>query len=171
MGRYSYFIKVAIIFIILSAFTYFIHFFIFRDPHHIFIYLVGDLGFLPLEVFLVVIVIERILSRRDRQIMLQKLNMVVGAFFGEVGSRLLGDLLGYFDNRAEISSQLNVTKDWTSEDFKRAVDYAYSLQIDLDCRKIDLEELKAFLSEKRTFVLGLMENPNLLEHDRFTDLL
>jgi hypothetical protein len=171
MGGYSYFIKSAFIFIILSAFTYFIHFLIFRDPHHIFIYLLGDLGFLPLEVFLVVIIIERILSRRERQVMLQKLNMVVGAFFSEVGSHLLGDLLGQFDNRAEISSNLNVTQDWTPVDFKRAAAYAYNLRIDLDCRKIDLEGLKAFLSQKRMFVLGLLENPNLLEHDRFTDLL
>lgn len=171
MGRYSYFIKSAFIFIILSAFTYFIHFLIFRDPHHIFIYLLGDLGFLPMEVFLVVIIIERILRRRERQVMLQKLNMVVGAFFSEVGSRLLGDLLGHFDNRAEISSNLNVTKDWTPVDFKRAAAYAYKLRIDLDCRKMDLEGLKAFLSQKRMFVLGLLENPNLLEHDRFTDLL
>jgi hypothetical protein len=171
MGRYSYFIKSAVIFIILSAFTYFIHFLIFRDLHHIFIYMVGDLAFLPLEVFLVVIIIERILIRREKQVMLQKLNMVVGAFFSEVGSRLLGDLLGHFDNRAEISGNLNVTEDWTPLDFKRAAAYAYNLQIDLDCRKMDLEGLKAFLSQKRTFMLGLLENPNLLEHDRFTDLL
>jgi hypothetical protein len=133
--------------------------------------MVGDLAFLPLEVFLVVIVIERILTRREKQAMLQKLNMVVGAFFSEVGNRLLGDLLGYFDNRAEISSNLNVTQDWTPEDFKRAATYAYNLQIDLDCRKIDLEGLKVFLSRKRMFVLGLLQNPNLMEHDCFTDLL
>ncbi|HDN67637.1 MAG TPA: hypothetical protein ENF86_01640 [Firmicutes bacterium] len=171
MGRYSYFIKAAVIFVILSAFTYFIHFLIFRDLHHIFIYMVGDLAFLPLEVFLVVIVIERILTRREKQSMLQKLNMVVGAFFSEVGNCLLGDLLGHFDNRAEISSNLNVTQDWTPGDFRRAAAYAHNLQIDLDCRKIDLEGLKAFLSRKRMFVLGLLQNPNLMEHDRFTGLL
>lgn len=171
MGRYSYFVKAAIIFIILSAFTYFIHFLVFRDLHHILIYLVGDLGFLPLEVFLVVIVIEGVITRREKRAILQKLNMVVGAFFGEVGNRLLGDLLKYFDNRVEISSNLNVSQDWTSKDFKRAAAYAYNLQIDLDCRKVDLEGLKTFLSQKRSFVLGLLQNPNLMEHDRFTDLL
>ena len=31
--------------------------------------------------------------------------------------------------------------------------------------------MKNFLVEKRNFMLGLMENPNLLEHDDFTDLL
>ena len=171
MGRYSYVIKAAIIFVILSALIYFIHFLIFGDPHHIFIYMVGDLAFLPLEVFLVVIVIERILTRREKQSMLQKLNMVIGAFFSEVGHRLLGDLLGDFNNRDEISRSLNVTQDWTPKDFKAAASFAYHLKIDLDCKKLDLEGLRAFLSQKRMFVLGLLENPNLLEHDRFTDLL
>jgi hypothetical protein len=46
-----------------------------------------------------------------------------------------------------------------------------SLKIELDYHKIDLEELKKFLSQKRMFLLTLLENPNLLEHDRFTDLL
>jgi len=171
MGRYSYFIKAAIIFIILSAFTYFIHFLVFRDLHHILIYLVGDLGFLPLEVFLVVIVIEGVITHREKCAMLQKLNMVVGTFFCEVGNRLLGDLLKYFDNRVEICSNLNVSQDWTPKDFKQAAAYAYNLQIDLDCHKVDLEGLKIFLSQKRMFVLGLLQNPNLMEHDRFTDLL
>jgi hypothetical protein len=35
----------------------------------------------------------------------------------------------------------------------------------------DLEELKAFLLDKRGFLLSLLENPNLLEHESFTDLL
>jgi hypothetical protein len=171
MRGYRVYILVAAIFLAASALFYFIHFLIFGDPHHIFIYLLGDFAFLPLEVFLVVIVIERILTRREKQAMLYKLNMVIGAFFSEVGSRLLGDLLGHFDNREEISSNLNVNQNWATKDFKRAAAYAYHLKIDLDCHKVDLEGLRAFLSQKRMFVLGLLENPNLLEHDRFTDLL
>ena len=171
MKRYSFFIVLAGIFLGLSGLVYFVHYLIFQDVHHIFIYMVGDLAFLPLEVFLVVIVIERILARREKQAMLQKLNMVIGAFFSEVGTRLLGDLLGHFDNRKEISQHLNITKDWTKKDFKRAAAFAYHLKIDLDCHKLDLGELKAFLQQKRTFLLALLENPNLLEHDRFTDLL
>ncbi len=31
--------------------------------------------------------------------------------------------------------------------------------------------LKVFLADKRTFLLALLENPNLLEHEGFTDLL
>ena len=171
MKRYSTFLLVAGLFLAASALIYLIHFYIFRDVHHVFIYMIGDLAFLPIEAFIVVIVIERILTRREKQALMHKLNMVVGAFFSEAGNHLLGDLLRYFDNREEISQHLNISQSWTKRDFKKAVAFAYHLNVEVDCRNIDLKELKAFLVQKRTFLLALMENPNLLEHDRFTDLL
>jgi hypothetical protein len=171
MRRYSVFVALALILLVLSASIYFIHYLIFRDVHHIVIYLVGDLAFLPLEVFLVVLVIERILTRREKQAKLQKLNMVVGAFFSELGNHLLRELLQNFRNREEISQRLNVTKDWTKKDFQAAVRFAYHLTVDVDSHSVDLNGLKQFLAQKREFLLTLLENPTLLEHDRFTDLL
>jgi hypothetical protein len=171
LKRFSFVIYLAIAFLALSAITYFIHYLIFHDIHHIFIYMVGDLAFLPLEVLLVVVIIERLLARREKQAKLEKLNMVVGAFFSELGNRLLQDLLKYFDNRLEISGHLNVTENWTKKDFQKASDFAQHLRVELDCRSIDLDGLKAFLAQKREFLLTLLENPSLLEHDRFTDLL
>jgi hypothetical protein len=169
--RFSFITYLAIGFVALSAILYFVHYFIFQDVRHIFIYMLGDLAFLPLEVLLVVVIIERLLARREMQAKLEKLNMVVGAFFSELGNYLLQDLLKHFDNRVEISSHLNITGRWTKQDFKKAADFAYHLKVDVDCRNIDLGRLKAFLAEKRTFLLTLLENPNLLEHDRFTALL
>ena len=93
MRRYSTFLFLAAIFMAVSGLTYLLHYYIFRDVHHIFIYMVGDLAFLPLEVFLVVIVIERILARREKGAILQKLNMVLGAFYSEVGTHLMQTLL------------------------------------------------------------------------------
>jgi uncharacterized membrane protein len=169
--RFSFIIYLALAFLALSGIAYFVHYLIFRDVHHIFIYMVGDLAFLPLEVLLVVLIIERVLARREKQTKLQKLNMVVGAFFSEAGNYLLTNLLRYFDNKSEIARQLNITSEWTKRDFRRAARYAYHLNIELNFRQVDLEELKAFLAQKRVFLLTLLENPNLLEHDRFTDLL
>ena len=74
MRRYLNFIILAAILIALSALVYFIHYAIFHDVHHIFIYLVGDLAFLPLEVFLVVIVLERILAY-SMQSLIRSLNL------------------------------------------------------------------------------------------------
>jgi hypothetical protein len=169
--RFSFVFYLAIAFVALSAIAYFIHYLIFRDVHHIFIYMLGDLAFLPLEVLLVVVIIERLLARREMQAKLEKLNMVVGAFFSELGNHLLQDLIKHFDNRLEISRHLNVTESWTKKDFQKAVDFAHHLKVEVDCRNIDLGRLKAFLEQKREFLLTLLENPSLLEHDRFTDLL
>ena len=169
--RYKRFFILAGIFIASSALIYFIHYRIFQDPHHIFIYMVGDLAFLPLEVFLVVIVIERILTRREKQARLEKLNMVVGTFFSEVGNQLLGGLLGFCQNRDEITKSLAVTQDWTARDFKKARDSALAAKIKFDYCSTDLRSLKVFLIKRRDFLLRLLNNPNLLEHERFTSLL
>jgi hypothetical protein len=171
LKSYSFIIYLALAFLALSAVIYYVHYLIFHDVHHIFIYLVGDLAFLPLEVLLVVLIIERVLARREKQEKMQKMNMVVGAFFSEVGNFLLGSLITCFINRAEISQHLNIKGTWTKKDFRKAADFARHLEADVDMQKVDLGELKALLSQKRTFVLTLLENPNLLEHDRFTDLL
>jgi len=171
LRRFNFIIYLALAFLALSGVVYYVHYLIFRDVHHIFIYMIGDLAFLPLEVLLVVLIIERVLARREKQDKLEKLNMVMGAFFTEVGNHLLNTLFPYFDNKAEIAEQLDITKDWTKKDFRRAAAYAYNLKVDFDCAKVDLEALKAFLASKRTFILTMLENPNLLEHDRFTDLL
>jgi hypothetical protein len=169
--RNSYILTLSAIFLLLSAAGYFIHYLIFRDAHHIFLYLIGDLAFLPLEVLLVVVVIERILSNREKRTKLQKLNMVIGAFFSQAGNYLLSDLLDSFKNKEEICSHLNVTATWTKKDFEKAIEFADHLPIIVNPETIDLPKLKAFLSRHREFLITLLENPSLLEHDRFTDLL
>lgn len=85
-GRYNFLIIAAVIALVASSLLYLLHFVIFQDAHHIFIYMLGDFAFIPLEVFLVVIVLERILSYRDKQALLEKMNMVIGAFYSEVGN-------------------------------------------------------------------------------------
>ena len=169
--RYLTFIILACSFIALSALIYFIHYAIFHDVHHIFIYMVGDLAFLPLEVFLVIIVVERLLTRREKQAIMQKLNMVVGVFFSEVGNELLQRLLGSFNKNNAISRNLDVNQNWTHADFKKATAFAQAITGEPDCGCLDLDGLKKFLVQKRQFLLALLENPNLLEHELFTDLL
>jgi len=171
MKRYLPQIRLGLLFAAISGLLYFIHYSIFHDTHHIFIYMIGDLAFLPLEVFLVVILIERIISHREKLAIMQKLNMVVGAFFSEVGTGLLQRLLGCFANRNEIIRQFAIDQGWTHDDFKKAISKITSREDKSNCNNIDLEELRTFLLEKRSFLLRLLENPNLLEYEQFTDVL
>ena len=85
---FSWQILLGLSLIALSSLGYFIHYFIFRDTHHIFIYLIGDIAFVFLEVLLVTLILHQLLRYREKKAMLNKLNMVIGAFFSEVGGEL-----------------------------------------------------------------------------------
>ena len=170
MQKHRGLILTAAILVILSAAIYVLHYIIFHDAHHILIYLVGDLAFLPLEVLLVGIVVERIMARRELDAKISKLNMVVGTFFSEIGHDLSLMLLNATPDKERIIANLDVKPAWKKQDYARAHKYAEK-DINVDFSKMDLNMLKSFLLSKRQFLLTLIENPNLLEHERFTDLL
>ena len=103
--------------VVLSVFFYLLHFAVFRDAHHIFIYLVGDIAFVFIEVLLVTLIIHQLLSEREKRSMLKKLNMVIGAFFSEVGMALL-KYFWAFDAEAEsFGRHLVIDNDWSPELF------------------------------------------------------
>ena len=70
----------AAVLVALTIAVYLIHYAIFRDAHHIFIYMVGDLAFLPLEVLLVALIIDRVIEWREKRAMLSKMNMVAVSY-------------------------------------------------------------------------------------------
>jgi len=115
--------------------------------------------------------IEYMIDKRERIQRLAKLNMIIGAFFSDVGIKLLRKFSAKDPNIDSLRSALIVSNTWSDEDFSLAIlslrHYAYRL----DSRTIHLDELHAFLSGHRGFLLALLENPQLVEHDTFTDLL
>jgi hypothetical protein len=157
--------------ILLSIFIYLIHYAIFRDPHHIYIYLLGDIAFVPIEVLLVTIIIHQLLSEREKKSRLEKLNMVIGSFFSEVGTVLLTYFSDYDPKLDTIRKHLVVTNDWSEREFADVSKYLKVYDYSVDIRKVDLAGLRGFLIAKREFLLRLLENPTLLEHEVFTDLL
>jgi len=157
--------------IALSALVYFIHYFIFRDAHHIFIYLIGDIAFVFLEVLLVTLVLHQLLRYREKKAMLNKLNMVIGAFFSEVGRELLKKFSDFDTKSSEISRKLVITNESFEKEFLKICKSVKNHNYNIDSKRGDLENIKNFLKEKRQFLLNLLENPNLLEHESFTNLL
>ncbi|MDP2167062.1 MAG: hypothetical protein Q8J64_01885 [Thermodesulfovibrionales bacterium] len=157
--------------IALSAMLYALHYAMFRDSHHIFIYLIGDIAFVPIEVLLVTLIIHRLLSQREKQGMLDKMNMVIGAFFSAAGTGLLKKLSGFSPKPSCMDKNLIATAGWSEKDFKNASTCVKDIDHGLDSKRADLAELRDFLSDRQDFMLRLLENPTLLEHDSFTDLL
>jgi hypothetical protein len=157
--------------VIFSAILYFIHFLIFRDTYYIFIYLIGDLAFLPIEVLLVMVIIEKLLGEREKRSMLNKLNMVIGAFFSEVGGELLKRFFEFDKEIDNLMAKLTVSTNWTHQDFISLKRNLRKYEVSIECREVDLADLRTFLITRRDFLLRLLENPNLLEHETFTELL
>ena len=161
----------AISLLISSVLLYLFDYAVFKDPHEILTFMLGEIAFLPLEVLLVTLVIDRLLRYMERRNRLEKLNMVIGAFFVEMGTDLLASLSDTDPEIEGIRSNLQITSGWSIEEFSRvARDLAeYSFKVDIS--RVDLEHLHIILSQERGFFLRLIENPALMEHESFTDLL
>jgi len=171
MKRLGWQAYLGIALVALSGVLYLLHYGLFRDAHHIFIYLVGDLAFVPLEVLLVTLIIHRLLTDRERRTMLYKLNMVIGTFFREMGTDLLAHVVELDANCEGIGRDLRVQKEWPDQAFREAAARLRHHEPRLDIHRGDAERLRAFLHEKRPFLVGMLQNPNLLEHEAFSDLL
>jgi hypothetical protein len=155
----------------LSIAAYGVHYAIYGNAHDIFYYLLMDVAFLFVQGLLVTLVIEQLLSARERRAVLMKLNVVMGVFYSEVGTVLLRELSAFDARVGELAPKLLVRGTCSSSDFAlmRAAVQNHSRSI--DARGGDLGKLKLLLEGKRDFLVRLLENPGLMEHDRFTELL
>ena len=171
MVRLSWKMKVALLLTVSSAALSLFHVFLFRDTHTLFFYLALDVVFVPVQVLLVTVLIERLLSEREKQTLLRKLNMVIGAFFGEMGNGLIRMMGATCVDFPALEASLAVAQDWRRTHYKAAAEFIQGCQCKFDPDSVQLQDLKEFLLKKRDFALGLLQNPILLEHDEFTDLL
>lgn len=162
---------IGVFLVIFSALIYYAHYLIFNDLHHILIYMVGDIAFVPIEVLLVSLIIHRVLSDMEKNSRLEKLNMVIGLFFSELGTGLLTYLSDFDPKLDTIRKELIVTGDWSNEEFmdvrKRLRNYDYKINI----QDMDLKRLQNLLIGQRDLLVRFLENPNILEHESFTNLL
>lgn len=171
MARSKWQLLIGMGLLVLSAAIYSLHYLIFRDVHHIFLYGIGDLAFVFIEVSLVSLVIHQLLRWNEYRNRLEKLNMVIGTFFGEVGTKLLAFFSDHDPDIGDIKKELVVSEEWSNADFlavsRKLTAYDYALESE----QMDLNIVRRFLNSKADFLLRLLENPNLVEHEAFTNLL
>ena len=163
--------NIALFMLVASIIIYVIDYFIAGNIRDIYLGFLGNFAFLPIYVLFVTLMIERVLKEREREALRQKLNMVIGVFFSEVGTVLITDCSSFIREPGELSQRLRFSPQWADKDFSRVKDFLDGHEIRMDSSRGDLMALKSFLLGKKDFMLRLLENPNLLEHDEFTDLL
>ena len=155
----------------ISLALYGIDFTIFGNLREISASFLGNFAFLPIYIIVVTLLFERVLRERERQSVMRKLNMVIGVFFSEFGNHLLKELSRHVVGSEELKKCLLVTGSWKKEDFEAALGYLRRSNPRISMDSDALPGLKQFMVGKRSFLLSLLENQNLLEHENFTDLL
>lgn len=167
----SWYLTISITLIALSAIFYMVQIHIFHDEHETFFLMLQDLSFVPVDVLLVTLILDRLLKKREKQSLLNKMNMVIGVFFNEVGTDLIKIVGGFVEKIEDVNSRLQISQKWKDKDFKEVTGKITIKPDQLTIDSGNLIILKEFLEKRKDGLLNMLANPNLLEHDTFTNLL
>lgn len=114
---------------------------------------------------------DHFLSRREQKERMEKLNMVIGVFFSEAGTSLLRKLAYLDADREGLRQRLPGGDAWGGQHFSGYAEVLSAHGYTVAADAAQLGRVRAFLAEKSPLLVRLLENPNLLEHESFTDLL
>jgi hypothetical protein len=134
-------------------------------------YLVDDVAFVFIQVLLVSMLLDGLMQRRNRETMLDKLNMIIGAFFSECGTDVLGRLARLDADLDRVRGDLLTRMAWTPALYERAKQAFREHEPVIELGAGDLVDLRERLGREKTYLLSLLGNQALLEHQTFTDLL
>ncbi len=176
-----------------SLTLYLVHFACFRDVQYLWLSVLTNLAFLPISVLLVTLVIDRLLSARERALRREKLRMLVSVFFSSLGNELLGILFrcdanvtgGWHDQagRGHVEDEMvpahaHGERGHGTQPFRSLAAHPGRVEVVVACRchevcveQADLEQLRGLLVHKLDILLRLLENPSLHEHESFAELL
>ena len=161
----------ALVLLAMTGLVYYIHYLIFRDVHHILLYFVGDIAFVFFEVLLVTLIIHRLLHHREQRAVQDKIHMLVGAFFSELGTELLRRLAFADDGVHGVSADLASPHDWSEAEFLDVRERAVRHDAGIDPQRFDYASLYVYLQPNRPFLLDLLQNQSLIQDEPFTNLI
>ena len=170
-------IKFSILMVVLIIIIYGSNYLVLGDPEHIISYIWTHLGFIPVDILVVAFLLDEIIEKKEKEAMLEKLDMLMSTFFSEVGNDLIAQLSTVNKYKASTEN-LKSIKNWDDKDYENKlnelkntnVDFS-AMDIPLENREEFLENLRDLLVNKREFIINLINNPNLLEKEEFTNLI
>ena len=169
-------IKFSIIMVIAIIVIYGSNILILKDPEHVISYIWTHLGFIPVDILIVAFVLDEIISKKEKEAMMEKLDMIMSTFFSELGNDLISQLSSANEYKAD-TSYLETIKTWTDKDYENKLkeikntNIAFKANIASEDREEYLTNIRNLLINKREFIIGLINNPNLLEKEEFSGLL
>lgn len=169
-------IKFAIIMFVLAVLIFLARYLICGDGEEIIAYLWKHIGFIPIDILIVALVLEEIMGRKEHEAILEKIDMLMGTFFSEIGNDLIAELSKANVNKAN-TDDLKAIKSWNDKDYDNKLKELKNNPVDFKAniapeeREDFLNRIQSILVENREFLVNLINNPNLLEKDEFSSLL
>jgi len=114
---------------------------------------------------------ETFVARRERQRQVQKLHMLIGLFFSELGTDLLRICAQADPDPDILRRHLLVAADWPESRFRDVRSALSSHTFQGTARQLNFFLLRSLLDEKGEMLVRLLESPFILEHEAFSDLL
>ncbi|MGA2171639.1 MAG: hypothetical protein ABSG82_01320 [Sedimentisphaerales bacterium] len=164
-------LRIVLILLIASLILNLAHYLIFRDLRHIWLWNFTDLAFLPISVLFMTLLIDRLLSARETALRLDKMNMLIGAFFSNVGTELLERFAGWDADAQYLRDHFGSHDSWSRLNVRGIERILGQHGFVVSPDRPGLQKLRELMAQKQDFLMRLLENPNLLEHENFTDLL
>lgn len=156
----------------LSIVLHFVHYLVFQDVHHIMVFLLADIAFIPLEVFFVSLVLERAINKQEERSKRKKTHMLVQLFYLDLGNDFLTFLARYDHEVLAYQKELAVSKDWNEQRYKDLGKIMHSLTWTIEeIDSLDFIQLRDMLRSKKSLLTTLIANPMTLEHEGFSDAL
>lgn len=166
------FLMIGIGLIGLSLFLHYVHYLIFQDLHHTLIFLFADIAFIPMEVFFTTLFIDKLLEKRERAHIVEKLSLLIGVFFTEIGTKLLNQFTICDKNISNIGNMVDLDRLINDVDYFKNIKLItskYDYKIDLN--NIDLTVIKDSLHESKNLLVILISNEYLHDHETFTETI
>lgn len=173
MKKFSWEARLACLLIAISICVYTIKFLFFGDngESNTMSYIFNSLGFLPINVLIVTLIINRLLTLRSKREQQEKIRMVIGLFFSEMGDTLLRKMVQWDKSPETLRETMLVKNTWTKEQYKAAKEHAAQLCTRTVPGPDDLIEVRDLFMKNHDFLLRLIENPVLLEHTTVSKLM
>jgi len=114
---------------------------------------------------------ELLIVRRESHTRKKKVNMVLGTFFSEIGYHLIDLFSGLDRNIEALRPSLMMDMGWKPQHFSKAKKTLSGHKFAIAITPEALADAHVFFMDKRQFLIDLIENPVLIEHERFSDVL
>ncbi|MEI6309322.1 MAG: hypothetical protein WCP58_06755 [bacterium] len=171
MKQFRWQVRFGLALLALSALLFGITYALTGDLRSIGTWFLQSLAFMPLEVLLVTIILSELLRITERRKLQEKMNVLIGIFFSEVGAQLLQLLLRFDPEAQKLQPGLQLAANWSDRNFTNARAFLFTQDFHIDSQHGDLVALRSLLLPEKRWILQLLESPILAEFEGFTNLI